>query len=328
MLQQYVPRLTDRGLEAVEGGVAPLAPLTQVAKIGRAAYVASWGWFQGPAIVLGSWVSGLGTTFIRPSKAGAPGRSLCDVWLRPHPPILSLAESASRVGRWFRAAFLKGPRYPAYTKGVGGRGLWDRGLVFYASDFTACIFSAWDLLLRRAAARWGRKGGRPPLSSWLWGFFWQDPRFTPWVSPRPLGKVGRVVWARLGERREVGLAAVRGGLTRGLTRAVAWSRVVVLNDPLALMDTCSRPTSPYVRPARRARTRALWFVAPVELPLGRSRGRIWWDILIRDAKRFFEPIQHKWDALSWVLFGRVARNTTSRPHTHTYHLNATNRLHN
>lgn len=48
----------------------------------------------------------------------------------------------------------------------------------------------------------------------------------------------------LGHRSEGGLAVVRRGLTRGLTRVVVWLRVVVLQDPRVFVDTHFRPMSP------------------------------------------------------------------------------------
>lgn len=109
MLQQYVPRLTDRGLEAVEGGVSTLAPLSQIAKTSRAVYATSWGWFQGPAQVLGGWVSGLVTAFVWPSQAGSSKHLLRDVVLRPYSRTLSLREGAFWVGRLLRAVLFQDP---------------------------------------------------------------------------------------------------------------------------------------------------------------------------------------------------------------------------
>jgi hypothetical protein len=118
VLQQYAPRLTDRGLEAV-GGANTLAPLSQIAKMGRAAYADSCGWFRGPVVVVGGWVSGLVTTFVRPSQAGASKRSRCDVWLRPRPFATELREHIYWVVVQVRAWVFQDPRLALYTGRLG-----------------------------------------------------------------------------------------------------------------------------------------------------------------------------------------------------------------
>ena len=288
VLQQYVPRLTDRGLEAVEGGAPTLAPLAQMSKTCRAVCVTSWGWFQAPAAVLGGWVSGLVTAFVRPPQAGPSQRSLCDVLLRPdlRTPALweSVSWSVSWVSRGFRAAILQDPRLSLHTGcfGVGQTGrsiFWDQVSVLQANAPVV-----WDSALRRAGARRDQVRGGTSLSSWLWAIFIQDPRVMPWRSPRPSGTAG-TFW--LGGHREVGLAAVRGGLTRGLTRAVSWFRGVVFDDPRILIDTHSLPNGLHRLPSHAARTKAVWYGTPLDLVLDfvatpeRPRGGFPWGLYIR-----------------------------------------------
>ena len=277
MLQQYVPRLTDRGLEAVEGGTSTLAPLSQIAKTSWAAYAASWGWFQGPAVVLGGWVSGLVTVFVWPSQAGASKRSLCDILLRPHPPVLSLRESVLWVVRLFRAVILRDPHLVTPTKGFGAG---QSGFFDSWSDIAA-IKASYSAVHqagvrqaevrppvgRRAGVCRDRMGAQTSVSSWLWGVLSRDTHVLPCGGFPLFAPAGRFL---PGYRCEVGLAAVRGGLTRGLTPAVSWVRAVVLRDPHVFVDTWFRPMVQYGTPSQGARTKAAWYTAPLAQPRDRS----------------------------------------------------------
>ena len=109
----------------------------------------------------------------------------------------------------------------------------------------------------------------------------------------------------LGHRREVGLAVVLRGLTRGLTRVVLWLRVAVLQDPHVFVDTHLRPMAPLGTSSLWEHTKSGLYV-PGHLSKFRRLSRLGTSLLWDRPT----PMWDVWVRRSWLSLSLAHRRRT------------------